>query len=235
MLNIPASRENCRACPQHRVKDRRFGVIPRRLSAYVRMIHTVNNMERPQAPRGFVAGWRAAKAAPRLWSLGFAVRSARHVKVRLTATCFPILGIPRNRAETWMRRFSISLNSVDISWKSLHSPHCRGANEATQATNITHFLKDWYFPMNGEVATGIFTLRTMIAAAIAIWAATFWFVHGPMVFAYLAMHAATTGVFLTAIYFADRARHNVPTLQTLRVNSQSSFESQAPAKRAVAS
>ncbi|MEZ6145607.1 MAG: hypothetical protein R3B91_09385 [Planctomycetaceae bacterium] len=79
------------------------------------------------------------------------------------------------------------------------------------------------------------SLRTMVPAAIAVWAATFWFVHGPMVFAYLAMHAATTGVFLAAIYFADRARHNAAPLQTLRVTPQSSFESQTPAKRSVAS
>lgn len=47
-------------------------------------------------------------------------------------------------------------------------------------------------------------MHLIIPAAIVVWAILFWFVHGPMVFAYLAMHAATTGIFLTAIYFADR-------------------------------
>lgn len=66
--------------------------------------------------------------------------------------------------------------------------------------------------MNGEAPTGFFTLRTMIPAGIAVWAATFWFVHGPMVFAYLLLHAATTGVFLTAIKVSDRNRLNRQTL-----------------------
>lgn len=78
-------------------------------------------------------------------------------------------------------------------------------------------------------------MRTMITAAIFVWAITFWLVHGPMVFAYLAMHAATTGVFLAAIYYADRARNDAAQVQTLRVAQKSSFESQSQAKRAVAS
>ncbi len=78
-------------------------------------------------------------------------------------------------------------------------------------------------------------MRTMISAAIVVWALTFWFVHGPMVFAYLAMHAATTGVFLVAIYYADRSRNNAAPVQALRVAPKSSFESQSQAKRAVAS
>ncbi len=89
--------------------------------------------------------------------------------------------------------------------------------------------------MTGEDTTGIFSMRTMIPVAIAVWAATFWFVHGPMVFAYLAMHAVTTGVFLMAVVMADRARAKAAPVQTLRVAPKSSFESQSQAKRAVAS
>jgi len=89
--------------------------------------------------------------------------------------------------------------------------------------------------MTEEDTTGFFRMRIMLPVAICVWAVTFWFVHGPMVFAYLAMHAATTGVFLTAIHRADRARAAAAPLQTVRVASKPNFESQTQAKRAVAS
>ena len=77
----------------------------------------------------------------------------------------------------------------------------------------------------------------MIIAAVAVWAATFWFVHGPMVFAYLLLHAATTGIFLTAIHLSDRsrlARQTAPA--TIRVASEPTpGQQQQTAKRAVAS
>ena len=60
--------------------------------------------------------------------------------------------------------------------------------------------------MTGDEPTVSLSLRTLVPAAIAVWAATFWFVHGPMVFAYLLMHLATTGVFLAAISLSDRGR-----------------------------
>jgi len=79
-------------------------------------------------------------------------------------------------------------------------------------------------------------MRTMLPVAIVAWAVTFWFVHGPMVFAYLAMHAATTGVFLIAIYRSDRIRSKVTaSMQTVRVAPKTAFEPQTQAKRAVAS
>ena len=90
--------------------------------------------------------------------------------------------------------------------------------------------------MTGDETPGIFRLRTMLPAAIVLWTATFWFVHGPMVFAYLAMHAATTGVFLIAIYRSDRVRSTVTApLQAVRVAPKATFDSQTQAKRAVAS
>ncbi len=89
----------------------------------------------------------------------------------------------------------------------------------------------------GDDPTGYFSLRSMMIAAVAVWAATFWFVHGPMVFAYLLLHAATTGIFLAAIYFADRnrlARQTTPA--TIRVATEPSpSHQQESAKRAVAS
>ncbi|MGD9856905.1 MAG: hypothetical protein AB7U20_18305 [Planctomycetaceae bacterium] len=74
-------------------------------------------------------------------------------------------------------------------------------------------------------------------AAIAVWAVAFWFVYGPMVFAYLLFHAATTGVFLAAIRRADRNRMTRrAALRTIHIAHQPSRERhQQPAKRAVAS
>ena len=60
--------------------------------------------------------------------------------------------------------------------------------------------------MSGVEPTGYLSLRTMVPTGIAVWAIAFWLAYGPMVFAYLFLHAATTGVFLTAIRVADRNR-----------------------------
>ena len=88
--------------------------------------------------------------------------------------------------------------------------------------------------MSGDDKPGIISMRIMLPLAIAVWAVTFWFVHGPMVFAYLAMHAVTTGVFLTAIYMADRSRAKAEPVQSLRVTPKTNFEPETQAKQAVA-
>jgi hypothetical protein len=64
------------------------------------------------------------------------------------------------------------------------------------------------------------SLNTMVGAAIVLWAAAFASVYGPFVFGYIAMHAVTTGVFLTAIRRADR-RHERATPQPAMTNSPS--------------
>ena len=60
--------------------------------------------------------------------------------------------------------------------------------------------------MTGAEPTVSLSLRTLVPVAIVVWAATFCYVHGPWVLAYLLMHLATTGVFLAAIHLSDRKR-----------------------------
>lgn len=60
------------------------------------------------------------------------------------------------------------------------------------------------------------SLNVLVGTAIALWAVTFSFVYGPFVFGYLAMHAATTGVFLLAIHRSDQARAKQLALQPAR-------------------
>jgi low temperature requirement protein LtrA len=59
------------------------------------------------------------------------------------------------------------------------------------------------------------SLNTMVGAAIVLWAGTFASVYGPFVFGYIAMHAATTGVFLLAVHRSDR-RHSRAVVQPVR-------------------
>lgn len=53
------------------------------------------------------------------------------------------------------------------------------------------------------------SLNAMVGTAIVIWAGTFASVYGPFVFGYIAMHAATTGVFLLAVRRCDRRDERV--------------------------
>lgn len=88
--------------------------------------------------------------------------------------------------------------------------------------------------MTGDDPTGHFSLRTVVPAAIAVWAAAFWFVYGPMVLAYLLFHAATTGVFLIAIRRADRKRLRRQTVsRTVHVAHEPSAERRRPAAKQV--
>ena len=48
------------------------------------------------------------------------------------------------------------------------------------------------------------SLNALVGTAIVIWVGTFASVYGPFVFGYVAMHAATTGVFLLAVRRCDR-------------------------------
>lgn len=48
------------------------------------------------------------------------------------------------------------------------------------------------------------SLNVVIGAAIVVWASTFAYVFGPFVFGYIAMHLATTGIFVMAIRRTDR-------------------------------
>jgi hypothetical protein len=91
--------------------------------------------------------------------------------------------------------------------------------------------------MTGAEPTVSLSLRTLVPAAIAVWVATFWFVHGPWVFAYLLMHLVTTGVFLAAICLSDRSRQAPRVAPSyLRVVAERSREhASAMAERTVAS
>ncbi|MCA9073564.1 MAG: hypothetical protein KDA93_00920 [Planctomycetaceae bacterium] len=80
---------------------------------------------------------------------------------------------------------------------------------------------------------GFLNMRVMIPAAIVVWAILFWFVHGPMVFAYLAMHALTTGIFLTAIHFADRG-HAAASGQVPSLKVATETDTDSPSEHAIA-
>ena len=53
------------------------------------------------------------------------------------------------------------------------------------------------------------SLNALVGTAIVVWAGTFAAVYGPFVFGYVAMHAATTGVFLLAVRRCDRRQERV--------------------------
>jgi low temperature requirement protein LtrA len=74
------------------------------------------------------------------------------------------------------------------------------------------------------------SLNTMVGAAIVLWAGTFASVYGPFVFGYIAMHAATTGVFLVAVHRSDR-RHSRVTVEPARTATTAPAIKQPVAER----
>lgn len=76
------------------------------------------------------------------------------------------------------------------------------------------------------------SLNLMVGAAIVAWASTFAFVHGPFVFGYIAMHGATTGVFLLAIRRSDRVHDSGPATQPALAKSSAAIKRPAADRRA---